>query len=146
MQDRSIFVQHQCKPNVPELGRTLGELKSHSRIGWFSGASETVWGAEDCTSGTRGTTGPAPWLSSLQGQGPLLCAVLAAHLSQQHPRATASTPWPGGSAGGPWHAGQKRPVQQHCKPWTLERTRTYRPWTEGLDYSSRRWRFAGRAA
>ncbi len=46
-------------------------------------------------------------------------------------------PWPGGPAGGPWRAGRKRPVQQHRKPWPLERTRTYRPWTEGVDYPSR---------
>ncbi len=40
--------------------------------------------------------------------------------------------------------GEKRPVQQHCKPWPSERTRTYRPWTEGVDYPSRR-RWALRA-
>ncbi len=46
-----------------------------------------------------------------------LCAVPATHLGQHHPRATASTPWPGGLAGGPWRAGRNRPVQQHRKPW-----------------------------
>ncbi len=53
-----------------------------------------------------------------------------------------STSWPGGLAGGPWRAGRKRPVQQHRKPWPLERTRTYRPWMEGVDYPSRRRRLA----
>ncbi len=40
----------------------------------------------------------------------------------------------------------KQPVQQHRKPWPLERTRIYRPWTEGVDYPSRWQNFAGRAA
>ncbi len=73
-------------------------------------------------------------------------SVAVNQLGQHHPRATALTPWPGGLAGGPWRAGRKRPVQQHCKPWPSERTRTYRPWTEGVDYPSRRQRPAGRAA
>ncbi len=79
-------------------------------------------------------------------RGPSLCAVPATHLGQHHPRAAVSTPWPGGPAGGPWRAGRERPVQQHRKPWPLERTRTYRPWTEGADYPSRRQRPAGKAA
>ncbi len=54
--------------------------------------------------------------------------------------------WLGGLAGGPWRAGQKRPVQQHYKPWTLERMGIYRPWTEGVDYPSRQRHFVGRAA
>ncbi len=87
-----------------------------------------------------------PWLSSPLARGPSLCAVPATHLGQHHPRAAVSTPWPGGPAGGPWRAGRKRPVQQHRKPWPLERTRTYRPWTEGVDYPSRRQRPAGKAA
>ncbi len=95
---------------------------------------------------TSSDPGPALWLSSPLGRGPSLCAVPATHLGQHHPRATASTPWPGGPAGGPWRAGRKRPVQQHCKPWPLERTRTYRPWTEGVDYPSRRRHPAGTAA
>ncbi len=79
-------------------------------------------------------------------RGPSLCAVPATHLGQHHPREAVSTPWPGGPAGGPWRAGRKRPVQQHRKPWPLERTRTYRPWAEGVDYPSRRQRPAGKAA
>ncbi len=79
-------------------------------------------------------------------RGPSLCAVPATHLGQHHPRAAVLMPWPGGPAGGPWRAGRKRPVQQHRKPWPLERTRTYRPWTEGVDYPSRRQRLAGKAA
>ncbi len=95
---------------------------------------------------TSSDPGPAPWLSSPLARGPSLCAVPATHLGQHHPRAAVSTPWPGGPAGGPWRAGRKRPVQQHRKPWPLERTRTYRPWAEGVDYPSRRQRPAGKAA
>ncbi len=95
---------------------------------------------------TSSDPGPAPWLSSPLARGPSLCSVPATHLGQHHPRAAVSTPWPGGPAGGPWRAGRKRPVQQHRKPWPLERTRTYRPRTEGVDYPSRRQRPAGKAA
>ncbi len=95
---------------------------------------------------TSSDPGPAPWLSSPLVRGPPLCAVPATHLGQHHPRAAVLMPWPGGPAGGPWRAGRKRPVQQHRKPWPLGRTRTYMPWTEGVDYPSRQQRLAGKAA
>ncbi len=44
-------------------------------------------------------------------QGPSLCAVPASNLGQNCPRSAA-----GRFAGGPWRAGQRRPVQQLCKP------------------------------
>ncbi len=62
------------------------------------------------------------------------------------PRLLHARPQEAVPVGGPWRAGRKRPVQQHRKPWPLERTRTYRPWTEGVDYPSRRQRLAGKAA
>ncbi len=132
---------------------------SPNRPAWEIGASKNgvcqtpsypprsaIGGAPGPPTWTSSDPGPAPWLSSPAGRGPSLCAVPAIQLGQHHPRATALTPWPGGLAGGPWRAGRKRPVQQHCKPWPSERTRTYRPWTEGVDYPSRRQRPAGRAA
>ncbi len=67
----------------------------------------------------------------IEGTDALKDASLRQHPERELENVT-SVFWPGGPAGGPWHAGRKRPVQQHRKPWPLERTRTYRPWTEGV--------------
>ncbi len=101
-----------------------GACRTHS---YLSGpAIGGVPGPPEWTSSDRGT---ALWLSLPKGQGPSLCAVPASNLGQNCPHTAASTPWPGRFAGGPWRAGQRRPVQQLCKPRPLKRTRTHEPWT-----------------
>ncbi len=75
-----------------------------------------------------------------------MCAAPASNLGQNYRCAAASKPWLGRLEGGLWCAVQRRPVQQLCKPQTLKRTRTHKPWMGDVAYHARRQCSTGKTA